>query len=198
MWVIKIGGSLSGDPVLPQWLDLFARLGGGRSVIVPGGGGFADQARSLQARWGFDDVTAHNMAVLGMVQTGQLLQALSPGLQPARGEAEIRTVLLRGRSAVWLPFELLRDRADETTSWDTSSDTLALMLARRLGADKLVIVKSCPVAAGRSFAELAEAGVLDARFPGMAQGVAFEIELLERAELDRARAMLIGEVPLRA
>ena len=29
MWVVKIGGSLNNDPVLPQWLELLAQLGGG-------------------------------------------------------------------------------------------------------------------------------------------------------------------------
>ena len=29
MWVVKLGGSLCSDPVLPQWLELLAQLGGG-------------------------------------------------------------------------------------------------------------------------------------------------------------------------
>ena len=41
MWVVKIGGSLNNDPVLTQWLELLAQLGGGRVTLVCGGGGFA-------------------------------------------------------------------------------------------------------------------------------------------------------------
>ena len=40
MWVIKIGGHLAEDPVLTEWLERIADLGGGRVVLVPGGGDF--------------------------------------------------------------------------------------------------------------------------------------------------------------
>ena len=194
MWVIKIGGSLSGDPLLPRWLELITQLGGGRSVIVAGGGGFADRVRDTQARWRFDGVAAHNMAVLAMAQTAYLLHGLHPALQPARSEGEIRAALRRGRTALWLPFELLRDAADAITSWEVSADSLALGLAQRLDAERLVLVKSCPVDATLSHAELAEAGVLDRRFAALARDAAPPIEIFERSELDRARAMLIGDV----
>ena len=193
MWVIKIGGSLNGDALLPRWLELVAQLGGGRVVLVPGGGAFADQARAAQSRWGCDDVAAHNMAVLAMAQTGCLLQALQPALQPARSETEMRAVLRRGRSAVWLPFELLRERADAITSWDVSSDSLALGLAQRLNAERLLLVKSCVVDPSLTHAQLAEAGVLDRRFATLAEEAALPVDILQRDELARARAMLIGE-----
>jgi len=194
MWVIKIGGSLSGDALLPQWLELFTQLGGGRSVLVAGGGGFADQARSAQTRWQFDDVAAHNMAVLAMVQTGYLLHALQPALQFARSEGEIRNVLLRGKTALWLPFELLRERPDEITSWDVSADSLAFGLAERLQAERLVLLKSCPIDPTLSHSALAQAGVVDGRFASLAAKAPFAIEIIERSQLDRARALLIGEV----
>ena len=49
MWVVKLGGSLTGDPLLPQWLALLAQLGGGRVTVVCGGGRFADEVRHAQA-----------------------------------------------------------------------------------------------------------------------------------------------------
>ena len=192
MWVIRIGGSMSRDERLPQWLQTIARLGGGRCVVVAGGGAFADEARDAQARWRVDDVAAHNMAVLAMAQTAYLLHGLEPALQPARSDAEIGAALQRGRVALWLPFELLRERADPIASWDVTSDSYALMLAGRLGAQRLVVVKSCPVDRTRSLAELSAAGVLDRRFPLLARESRVPIELLESGELERARALLIG------
>ena len=76
MWIVKLGGSLERDALLPRWLELLAELGGGRVVIVPGGGGFADQARAAQAWWQLDDLPAHNMAVLGMAQSAAMMQGL--------------------------------------------------------------------------------------------------------------------------
>ena len=49
MWVVKIGGSLSHDPALREWLTQLWEVGGGRVVIVPGGGDFADTVRQYSA-----------------------------------------------------------------------------------------------------------------------------------------------------
>lgn len=193
MWVVKLGGSLGRDALLPRWLSLLAECGGGRVIVVPGGGAFADQAREAQAWWQIDDVAAHNMAVLGMAQTGLLMQALCPALQVATGEAPLRTVLQQGRTAVWLPLDLLRDASDELTHWGVSSDSLALWLARRLHAERLIVVKSCTIEAGLSLHRLGEAGVLDAGFAQRANGAAFPIDVLERTEVERARALLLDE-----
>lgn len=194
MWVVKLGGSLNRDALLPQWLELLCTLGRGRVTVVPGGGGFADQAREAQAHWRFDDVAAHNMAVLAMAQTAMLLRALCPALQPAARDAEIRRHLKQGRTALWMPLELLRERADELTSWEVTSDSLALWLARRLNAERLVVVKSCAIDGAATLQQNAEAGVVDGRFSEWAQGVGFPIDLVCREELERVRLLLMGEV----
>ena len=51
MWVVKLGGSLNADPLLPEWLDLLGQLGGGRVTIVCGGGSFADEVRRAHPDW---------------------------------------------------------------------------------------------------------------------------------------------------
>ena len=117
MWVVKIGGSLGSDPLLPQWLELLAQLGGGRVTLVCGGGSFADEVRRAQALWGFDDLAAHNMAVLAMAQNAYLARGLSPALQLATSEHDIRRVLHGGQTAVWLPMELLHARPTPRTNW---------------------------------------------------------------------------------
>jgi hypothetical protein len=154
--------------------------------------------RRAQTRWQFDDLPAHNMAVLAMTQSAYMAHGLQPALQLARDKAEIHQVLRGGQTAVWLPYEWLRDRAGADTSWDTSSDSIALDLARQLNAERLVVVKSCAIDPTASLAELGEAGVLDRRFASIAAGANFPIELIHRAELARMRSLLIGEVRLDA
>ncbi len=193
MWVVKIGGSLNRDPLLPQWLELLAQLGGGRVTLVCGGGGFADEVRRSQAHWRFGDLSAHNMAVLAMTQSAYMAHGLQPALQLARDKSEIREVLRGGQAALWLPYEWLREHGGADTGWDTSSDSIALDLARQLNAERLVVVKSCAVDPCASFAELGEAGVLDRRFAGIAAGANFPVDLIHRAELARMRSLLIGD-----
>ncbi len=194
MWVVKIGGSLNSDPLLPQWLELLANLGGGRVTLVCGGGAFADEVRRAQSQWRFDDLPAHNMAVLAMAQTAYLAHGLQPELRLATSKADIRQVLHSGHTALWVPLECMRDRPGATTTWDNSSDSIALDLARKLNAERLVVVKSCAVDPAASLAELGEAGVLDRRFASIATGVAFPIDIVHRAELARMRSLLLGEV----
>ncbi len=194
MWIVKIGGSLNTSPMLPAWLDLLAECGGGRVIVVCGGGSFANEVRRAQAHWAFGDLSAHNMAVLAMAQTAYLMHALNPALQLTRSKADIRRVLHRGQTALWLPFELQREQADEQTNWEVSADSIALELARRLNAERLVVVKSCEIEPKASLAELAATGIVDRRFAALADGASFPIDIVHHDELAHMRALLLGEV----
>ena len=194
MWVVKLGGSLNADPLLPEWLDLLAQLGGGRVTIVCGGGSFADEVRRAQSFWHFDDLPAHNMALLAMAQTAYLAQGLSPTLRLTTTLAEIRQVLHAGQTALWLPLDILRDQPGPDANWEVTSDSLALDLARQLNAERLVLVKACAIDPNASLSELREVGVLDQRFPSWASNAALPIDLLQCSELARMRSMLLGDL----
>jgi aspartokinase-like uncharacterized kinase len=194
MWVVKIGGSLCADPLLPQWLDLLAQIGGGRVTIVCGGGGFADQVRRAQAHWRFDDLAAHNMAVLAMAQTAYQFHALNPALRLAACRTDIPHLLHQGKTALWLPLELRREQPDERTNWAATSDTIALDLARHLNAEQLVLVKSCAIDPKLTLAELGSAGVIDPLFAERSGDAAFPITLLHKSQLSTMRELLFGEI----
>ncbi|URI08325.1 aspartate kinase [Aquincola tertiaricarbonis] len=194
MWVVKLGGSVCTDPLLPHWLDLLADLGGGRVTVVPGGGRFANEVRHAQREWQFDDLAAHNMAVLAMAQTAYQLHALNPALRLAQRKTDIHRVLHTGRTALWLPLELQREMVDDRTNWDASSDTIAFDLARSLNAERLVLIKSCTIDHRMSLADLSARGVIDGPLATRAHGAPFPIELLHKAELAEMRAMLLGDV----
>jgi aspartokinase-like uncharacterized kinase len=193
MWIVKIGGSLNANPMLPEWLDLLVQCGGGRVTVVCGGGIFADEVRRAQAHWRLSDLSAHNMAVLAMAQTAYLMHGLNPELQLTRSKADIRRVLQKGRTALWLPYELQRDQPDANTNWEVTSDSIALDLARRLNAERLVLVKSCEIDTKASLAQLAEAGIVDQRFAALSDGAAFPIDFVRHDELGRVRALLLGD-----
>lgn len=192
MWIVKLGGSLTRDPCLPEWLGMLAEVGGGRVAVVPGGAAFADGVRQAQAHWRFNDVAAHNMASLAMAQTALMLHALESRLVLATQEAEIRQTLHGGRAALWFPLTLLRDAPDVLTSWDVSADSLALWLARRLNAERLIIVKTCKIHPAQSLADLAGKGVLDARFCEWAKEADFPINVVQRDGIGWVRDALLG------
>ena len=196
MWIVKLGGSLAHDLRLVRWLTMLAGLGGGRVTVVPGGGIFADAVRTSQQHWHFDDLPAHNMAVLGMAQTAHLFHALEPRLTLAEEEADIRRALHAGQPALWLPLMLLRDAPDLLTTWEVSSDSLALWLARLLNAERLVLVKACKLTPGMTLAELGAEGVIDSRFEQWSRDAPFPIEVVQVDEVDRVRDALLGDSPL--
>jgi len=162
-WVVKLGGSLEAAGTLKPWVDALA--GSGVPVVIcPGGGRFADGVRAAQARWGFDDRTAHRMAILAMEQTAHLLCGLCPDLVPVMHSRELCAAHGGQAAAVWFPAAELLDDTDFPSTWDITSDSLAAILARRIGARGLVLVKSAPLPDGPLYA--GQSGdLLDAAFP---------------------------------
>ncbi len=134
--VVKVGGGI-GDDALP---GVCAALGRRDSLlVVPGGGRFADAVRDADRRFGLNAETAHRMAILGMEQFGWLLSDLIPGAERCTDLERIAT----DRTSVLLPAGLPLDELP--ASWDVTSDSIAAWVARRTGAERLVLVKAVAV-----------------------------------------------------
>ncbi|MFM0754763.1 amino acid kinase family protein [Paraburkholderia strydomiana] len=192
MWVVKIGGSLSHEPALRQWLIELCEVGGGRVVIVPGGGDFADKVRQYQSEWSFDDLAAHNMCLLAMTQYALLMQGVLPELVLASSEAKIRRALRDGHVAVWVPTALMRDTPDAMSNWDTTSDSLAAWLSTMLNAERLIVVKSCPIFGNERLETLAAAGVVDRSFVDYVNEANYVVELFNKDNVELMRDRLLN------
>ncbi|MDR5171607.1 uridylate kinase [Methylobacillus sp. Pita2] len=184
MWVIKLGGSLLGSSELNLWLDVVARHGDGKVLIVPGGGIFADAVRDAQISSGIDDATAHRMAVMAMDQYGVLMTGLSPRLVTAKSELEIAERGWQHRGIVWLPSDMIC--ADETIpmNWGITSDSLAAYLAAKLNAEHLILVKSSRPDADQqvSLEKLTKEGFVDDAFGDHIAGRAFNTWVVGRQD----------------
>ena len=193
MWVVKIGGSLSHDPSLRLWLTELREVGGGRVVIVPGGGDFADRVRQYQSEWQFDDLAEHNMCLLAMTQYGLMMQGVLPDLVIASSEAKVRRALRDGRVAVWVPTALMRDTPDAMSNWDTTSDSLAAWLSTMLNAERLMVVKSCPIDPDEPLETFAQNGVVDRRFFDYVRDANYVVELIGKDNVELMRDRLLNE-----
>jgi dihydroneopterin aldolase len=162
--VVKLGGSHAGTAHLDTWLDALAACGG-RAVIVPGGGAFADTVRAAQASIGFDDAAAHHMALLAMEQFGLALASKRPGLRIAASRDAIVAASALGKVPVWAPTAMVLAAKEIPASWDVTSDSLASWLAGRIGAARLLLVKHGAPSEPLSAAELAARGIVDPAFP---------------------------------
>ncbi len=181
MWVVKLGGSLLGSPELPHWLDVLARHGDGKIVIVPGGGIFADAVRESQKRCGSSDKIAHRMAIMAMDQYGVLMAGLNPALAIAQSELEIAERGWQHRTAVWLPSAMVSAEDKIPANWQVTSDSLAAWLAARLNAEHLVLIKSeRPDADQVSLEQLSRDGIVDEHFGDFTAGRDFDTWLLAK------------------
>jgi dihydroneopterin aldolase len=187
--IVKIGGSLLGSADLEIWLSALLEAGA-PCVIVPGGGAFADHVRAAQTRIGFDDATAHRMALLAMDQVAVLLASRSTRFGLAASPTEMLDVLARGQIAVWLPSAMVLAASDVIASWEATSDSLAAWLAGSLDADRLLVVKSCDVEAPVTAQALSDAGIVDPLFPLYVRSSRAAICVAGPASLAAARELL--------
>jgi aspartokinase-like uncharacterized kinase len=142
MAILKVGGSLSHSPALPDLCREISRLGTyHRLLIVPGGGEFADLVRKFYARWQLSETTAHRMAILAMDQYGYLLGDLIPGAELVADLPAVAQVAPGSRVPVLLPARLMEQLDPLPHSWQVTSDSIAAWVAGALRATLFVLLK---------------------------------------------------------
>ena len=191
--IVKLGGSHAFSPYLRE---IAASVAAARrpAVIVPGGGPFADAVRAAQAQMGFDDGAAHRMALLAMCQFGEAVASLHPRLRRANGIARIRAALGANAVPVWMPWPVCDGLDTLPASWDITSDSLAAWLGAKLGAARLLLLKSADPPAGQfSAASLVKSGIADPAFPHYLEESGLEAWWLGPATLPHLSSMIDGE-----
>jgi aspartokinase-like uncharacterized kinase len=141
--VVKVGGAICRAPAaLRQALDAIGRLGCHRPVlVVPGGGGFADQVRLAQRELGFSDDAAHWMAILAMDQVAHLLVDRLGGARLIDQPQQVALAHDAGQIPVLAPYAWMRAADALPRSWDVTSDSIAAFIADALGARDLILLK---------------------------------------------------------
>ena len=149
----------------------------GRTLVVPGGGVFAEQVRIEQRRMCFDDVAAHRMAILAMQQMAVLFNALKSNFPLFSRPTELDR--LPG-AAIWAPDWVELDSAGIESSWDVTSDSLAAWLALQVEADELMLVKAAPVAEGDTLEQLQQQGIVDDALRRVVASARYKISVINQ------------------
>jgi aspartokinase-like uncharacterized kinase len=176
MQVIKLGGSLSESTALRDCLHVIAQYPQSGNVIVPGGGDFAEQVRIAQRVWQFNDSIAHEMAILAMQQMALLFKSLQNSFVIVSSIAEIQNYNT-DTPIIWSPNIHELNQAGIRASWEITSDSLAIWLAKSIVAQRLIIVKMADIVT-QDFQELTQQGIVDAAFCEMLESVNCEIQIM--------------------
>lgn len=178
VWVVKVGGSLLDWSELPlalaDWLD---RQPPGVTIMIAGGGEFAEIIRKVDATHALGESASHWLCVDALSITARLLATLtrSPLVRRIEDlpwklwtEAERKT----GRaSCVFDSSQFLRNVEPHLSppllphTWQVTSDSIAARIAQVLPAGELVLLKSRLPPGGADLAAAAEAGYVDGHFP---------------------------------
>lgn len=180
--VLKLGGSqLESADCVQRVLEWLQAQPPARTLMLVGGGPPVDAIREMaqgQANHGsgYDEEFLHWLCIDAMDISFRLVaEKLKPyeAWTILRSHRELQDWIAGHATTFGLVHIAAFYRADNyrqlplalPLSWETTSDSLAALLATIIDAEELVILKSCRVDESRSWTELARAGIVDAAFP---------------------------------
>lgn len=180
--VVKVGGSLGrrrgGLAPIVRALAALARVR--RVLVVPGGGVYADLVRREMRRLGLTEARAHAMALLAMDQYALVLAGQAPAARPVTTLAAARRAAAAGRLPILLATRFVGAAggrggraggggAGVERTFRITSDAIAAWVAARVGARRLVLLKSVrgldlPIGGRSAAARAARRGLVDPLF----------------------------------
>jgi (4-(4-[2-(gamma-L-glutamylamino)ethyl]phenoxymethyl)furan-2-yl)methanamine synthase len=176
--IVKVGGSLlAHGEALRVVLDLLGRSS--RTLVVPGGGPYADDVRAAYSRGDLDDHGAHWAAVVAMEQYAGVLVDRLPRAVRVTTSREATVAMACGRLPVLMAEGWLREADPLPHSWDVTSDSIAAWVAGQAGARRLVLVKA-PGATGN---------LVDAYFE-RALPAGIDVHVVPADQVERLRELL--------
>ena len=133
--VVKIGGSLFPDYAI----DLADKLKNTSSVIILGGGEFANLIRKYDAEQEFSDEANHWTAIDCMDIIAKLVHDKVESTKLAYSIDEINQISDEGFTPIFLVSEFLKVEDPFECSWDVTSDSIAAYVAHLLNANLLIV-----------------------------------------------------------
>jgi len=135
MYLIKIGGSLTyhAEKLLNELKQTDKPI-----IIIPGGGEFADVVRKLYEKTNLNDSGAHKLAILCVDLMGLYFSEIS-GIETTDNLFDAKRILKENGKVIFLPSKLILSTDELPHSWDVTSDTIALYVAKFLNLEEIII-----------------------------------------------------------
>jgi aspartokinase-like uncharacterized kinase len=186
--IVKLGGSLLGLPDLAARLANFlGDFGRPRPILVAGGGEAVELLRRWDRIYGLGEEASHWIALRMLSITARVLEGLHADLALASSPDDCRLLWARGKVPVYDAFHFIADIDEDDSDplprrWRVTSDSIAARMAVTFGAPELILLKSASLPERITFAEAAEARLVDAHFPQVAPAIRRVVAVNLRAE----------------
>lgn len=175
--IVKIGGSLLLRRDLPATLGAWMtkQTPAEQTSMIIGGGETIDAMRRLDAIHGLDPADMHWRCIRLLRATFEIACELFPEWRTIETEAAFDAYRYSDAAGVRLiAVDTFLSRAAKVPlpqTWATTSDAIAGYLCQRLGADELVLLKSCAVPENASIEALTSARIIDEAILPLAPGI---------------------------
>ena len=133
--VVKIGGSLFPDYAI----NLAEKLKNTGSVIILGGGEFANLIRKYDDDINFSEETNHWTAIYCMDIIAKLVNDKVDSTKLAYSIDEVNEILDEGFTPIFVVSEFLKREDPFECSWDVTSDSIAAYVSHILNANLLIV-----------------------------------------------------------
>ncbi len=133
--VVKIGGSL-----FPEYaIELAGQLKDTGSVIILGGGEFANLIRKYDSEFNFSDETNHWRAIDCMDIIAKLVDDKVDSTRLAYSLEDVKKLSDEGYTPIFVVSQFLRTEDPFECSWDVTSDSIAAYVAHCLNANLFIL-----------------------------------------------------------
>lgn len=133
-WVIKIGGSLFPKSAI----SLINKLEGTNTLLIIGGGEFANLIRKYDKQIGFSNDITHETAIDSMDILAKLLNDKFDFTEIAVTIEEAKKISDNGKIPILLCSHILKVNEPFKHSWDVTSDSIAAYISHIINAKLLI------------------------------------------------------------
>ncbi|MFW9895030.1 MAG: hypothetical protein ACFFD7_04425 [Candidatus Thorarchaeota archaeon] len=142
--IFKIGGKILEDiedlnSTISQLTQLYDKGELQRIVLIPGGGSLANFIRTVYNELQFTEELGHWMGIISMNYNGIELGKRFPQIEIIE---DINRLKIKNKIfCIFLPYRFLKENDKLPYSWDVTSDSITLFLAKELDITHCILIK---------------------------------------------------------
>jgi aspartokinase-like uncharacterized kinase len=142
--VFKIGGKILDhfedlQSTVSQLSQLYEEKVLDKIILIPGGGSFANFIRKIYSELKFTEEIAHWMGIISMNYNGLELNKKFPNLPVIENINNLKEN--ENLFCIFLPYEFLKENDKLPHSWNVTSDSISLFIAKELGLNECILIK---------------------------------------------------------